>query len=176
MDLFRSSELAGSSQDLPGPPLCVLIANETGAPVDAARLESAVRLALADSPYDRGEISVAIVDDRTIHRLNRQFLEHDYPTDVLSFPLVDAPPRLEGEIIASLDTAVRYGEEVGWPAADELLLYVVHGALHLAGYRDKEPDDEARMRAAEWAVLAKLGVARGPNDGRWLRCTEDAST
>lgn len=147
--------------------LRVLVANETDAPIDADRIESAVRLAFAESPYRWVEVSVAVVDDELIHDLNRQFLDHDYPTDVLSFTLEDEPPRLEGEIIVSLDTAIRHAAEVGWSASDELLLYVAHGALHLAGFRDKNLNDSARMHTAEAALLAQLGVAVRPGDSRW---------
>jgi probable rRNA maturation factor len=111
-------------------------------------------------------VSVAIVDDPTIHRLNRQFLEHDYPTDVLSFALAE-PPRVEGEIIASIDTARREAAEAGWAPEDELLLYAVHGALHLVGYRDKTSAEAAVMRTAERSVLARLGVTVSPSDSRW---------
>lgn len=147
--------------------LRVLVANETDSAVDAERLEAAVRLALEPSDYQWIEVSVAVVDDEMIHRLNRQFLDHDYPTDVLSFALEDRPPRLEGEIIVSLDTAIRLAAEVGWSAADELLLYVIHGALHLAGMRDKTTADAARMHAAEAALLGRLGVRRSTGDPRW---------
>jgi probable rRNA maturation factor len=145
----------------------VLVANETAVAIDAERLESAVRLAFADTDYTWVEVSVAVVDDEMIHELNRQFLDHDYPTDVLSFALEDDPPRLEGEIVVSLDTAKRCASEAGWSADDELLLYVAHGALHLAGYGDKTPEDVAEMRAAEADLLAKLGVAVSPRDSRW---------
>lgn len=148
--------------------LRVLIANETDAAIDADRIENAVRLAFADGPYLWVEVSVAVVDDDMIRDLNRQFLNHDYPTDVLSFTLEDDPPRLEGEIIVSLDTAVRLAAEAGWPASDELLLYVVHGALHLAGHRDKDDEDAALMRSAEANLLAQLGVAMSPSDSRWI--------
>lgn len=161
------SEIAVDDQEPPERPLQVLIANETDASIDLERLEMAVRSALADSPYSQGDVSVAIVDDPTIHKLNRQFLAHDYPTDVLSFSLEDDPPALNGEIIASLDAAIRCAADAGWSPQEELLLYVVHGALHLAGYDDKDPRDEAEMRAAEAAVLAQLGVVRSPQDSRW---------
>lgn len=149
------------------PAIEVLIANETDVAVDVDRLEQAVVGALAGSSFSCGSISVAIVDDATIHRLNRQFLDHDYPTDVLSFVLEDEPPRLEGEIIVSTDTAARCAAELHWPAADELLLYVIHGALHLCGYGDKESAAEAAMRAREASLLDALGVQRSPTDSRW---------
>ena len=147
--------------------LRVLVANETDAVVDAVRIETAVRLAFAGSPYQSVEVSVAIVDDDTIHQLNRQFLAHDYPTDVLSFALEDDPPRLEGEIVVSADTAHRCAVEADWSPGDELLLYVVHGALHLAGFGDKDPHDAAEMRAAEARLLPQLGVEVSPSDSRW---------
>jgi len=147
--------------------LRVLVANETDAVVDAGRIETAVRLAFAGSPYRSAEVSVAIVDDETILQLNRQFLAHDYPTDVLSFALEDDPPRLEGEIVVSVDTAHRCAVEAGWSPADELLLYVLHGALHLAGFGDKDPHDAAEMRAAESRLLSQLGVQLPPGDSRW---------
>jgi probable rRNA maturation factor len=104
-------------------PACVRVdvTNETDVAVDSARIVAAVQMVLADAQCAAANISVAIVDDPTIHRLNRQFLEHDYPTDVLSFVL-EEPPRLEGEIIASIDTAHREAAEVGWDAADEFPL------------------------------------------------------
>jgi len=86
---------------------------------------------------------------------------------VLSFALEDNPPRLEGEVIVSADTAQRCALEAGWSAADELLLYVIHGALHLAGYRDKSRENSAEMRAAELATLAELGVKPSAGNGRW---------
>ncbi len=92
---------------------------------------------------------MAAVDDRTIHQLNRRYLDHDYPTDVLSFVLEEGPGTVEGEIIVSGDTAAASAPGYGWPAQDELLLYVIHGMLHLVGYDDKSPADAARMRQAE---------------------------
>jgi probable rRNA maturation factor len=145
----------------------VSVASETDAEVDVDRIQAAVQAAFSQSAYEDVTVSVAIVDDEAIHELNRQFLSHDYPTDVLSFPLEDAPPRIEGEIIVSADTAERCASDAGWTPSDELLLYVIHGALHLAGFRDKEPAQAAVMRAREAAALASLGVALSPRDSRW---------
>ena len=152
---------------LPASSFTISLINQTDVAVDEARLEAAIRRVIVDTDYDEVVVSVAIVDDETIHELNRQFLEHDYPTDVLSFVLEDEPPRLEGEIVVSVDTARQNAAEAGWSADAELLLYVVHGALHLAGYRDKTPEDAAEMRSAEAAVLDQLGAARSTSDPRW---------
>ena len=108
-----------------------------------------------------GEISIAIVDDPTIHDLNSRWLEHDEPTDVLSFVLEESEGYREGEIIVSADTALARAAEFGWIAASELLLYVVHGALHLAGYDDKQPADRERMRERERFYLSQLGINEG---------------
>lgn len=137
----------------------VAIANSQSAlEIDAERLRSVTRSITVDAGYTVGELSIAVVDDPTIHDLNRRHLEHDYPTDVLSFSLTDELPRLEGEVIVSAETAIINAAEYGWSAADELLLYVIHGVLHLVGYRDKADDEVAAMRAAEIRYLSSVGV------------------
>ena len=103
-------------------------------------------------------ISIAVVDDPTIHELNHKYLDHDWPTDVLSFVLQEDERHLEGEIIISADTAEAAAAEFGWPAAAEQLLYVIHGTLHLVGYRDKTPSEIQAMRAAEAKYLRKFGL------------------
>jgi probable rRNA maturation factor len=127
--------------------------------VDSQRLLSAAHRILEDSPFKSATISLAVVDDPRIHALNRQFLEHDWPTDVLSFLLDSSDDDLDGEIILSADTAASVADEHGTTAADEQLLYVIHGMLHLLGYGDREPADAAKMRAAEQRYLKQFAVA-----------------
>jgi probable rRNA maturation factor len=127
--------------------------NQLAHEVDEERLLSAARRVLEDSSYRSAAISVAVVDDDTIHALNRQFLKHDYPTDVLSFTLEDTGAHLDGEIVLSADTAATAATEHGTTASHEQLLYVIHGMLHLVGYDDIEPADAQRMRAAEQYYL-----------------------
>jgi probable rRNA maturation factor len=129
-----------------------------GVDVDARRLRAAVRAALKLGDVDAGIVNVVVVDDPTIHELNVRHLDHDYPTDVLSFPIEQDAARVEGDIVASADTAAREAPKYDWSAADEVLLYVVHGALHLAGFDDLEPATLKRMRAAERRVLAEFGL------------------
>ena len=114
---------------------------------------------VADAGVSDGTLSIAVVDDSTIHELNRQYLDHDYPTDVLSFVLEREAERLEGEIIVSLDTAAR-------AAAD----YRLDGGRRTAAVRrftarctwsaTMTTTDEARtaMRAAERSYLARVGL------------------
>lgn len=131
--------------------------------VDANRLRRAVRAIVRDAGHANAEISIALVDDPTIHQLNRRHLRHDYPTDVLSFLLSDVGAPLEGEIVASADTACRMAPSIGWSAADELLLYVIHGALHLVGCEDQDAESAEAMRAAERRYLSRMRVPLPPD-------------
>jgi probable rRNA maturation factor len=127
-------------------------------PVDEARVRAAIAAVVEDEPGRSATVSVAIVDDPTIHELNRHYLDHDYPTDVLSFAFEQSSALIDGEIIVSGDMAAATSARCGWPAEDELLLYLIHGALHLVGYDDQAPDDAAQMRTQEARFLALFGL------------------
>jgi len=126
--------------------------------IEDDRLIRAVEMIFLDEGVEAAAINVAIVDDPTIHDLNRRFLDHDEPTDVLSFVLDDDAGRLEGDVIVSADTAIHTAAQLQWPAADELLLYVVHGTLHLVGYDDLVPESRCEMRIRERHYLAQFGL------------------
>ena len=120
---------------------------------DLARLaDAAARAAGRDV-----DLSFAVLDDRRMRELNRRTLAHDHPTDVLSFPLASEPV-LMGEVVLSADTARREALRRGHPPYHEVLLYAVHGVLHLLGHDDHDPARRRRMRAAERRALAALGV------------------
>lgn len=115
------------------------------------------------------EVSVALVDDEGIRRLNRDFRGVDAPTDVLSFPMDD--PRqsgdaeaLLGDIVVSVETASRQGEEFGHGLTREIGYLVAHGLLHLLGYDHETPQDKARMREAEERLLSAF-APRERDDG-----------
>ena len=126
-------------------------------PVDAAAITAAVAAAAAHRSRPVAQISVAVLDDESLRAINRDHLGHDWTTDVCTFPYLN-PAGLEGEIFVSLDTAAREAADRGAAVGDELILYVVHGVLHLAGLDDHDPSDRAAMRAAERDVLATLGI------------------
>jgi probable rRNA maturation factor len=131
-------------------------------PIDRAAIRRAVKAVLAGQLAGKTTISVAVVDDATISKLNAQFLGHRGPTDVISFVLEQGDGRFDGEVVASAETALRTAPQFGWSAGEELLLYVIHGALHLAGYDDATPRDRATMRRRETEYLAGLGI-RAPH-------------
>ena len=130
------------------------ISNEHAFPLDEARLKKAVRAVLQDAGYNNGEISIAIVADAEMHALNRKYLDHDYPTDVLSFVLVEEDGRMDGEIILSSDYAAREAKIYKWTAEDEILLYIIHGSLHLVGHDDVDPARKQEMRQQEREYLS----------------------
>jgi len=121
---------------------------------DTKRMQQAIRAIASDYEWTVGEISVALVSDVEIRSINSQHLQHDYPTDVISFDLTESDTDLEGEIIASVETADREAPQHGWLGDDELLLYVVHGMLHVVGLLDKTEPDILEMRAAEKHYLS----------------------
>lgn len=105
--------------------------------------------------------TVVITDDEQLHQLNRQFLEIDAPTDVLSFPSDEIDPDSGepylGDVLISLPRAAVQAQAGGHATRDELQLLVVHGMLHLLGHDHAEPDDKARMWAIQSSVLEQLG-------------------
>lgn len=126
--------------------------------IKADVLSSACRQVIEGDGQSDANISLTIVDDEEMQSLNREHLGHDYPTDVLSFPLSDPGDSLAGEIIASAGEAIANAREYGTLAEEELLLYVVHGTLHLVGLGDKTPEQAKAMRQAEAYWLAEFGV------------------
>ncbi len=136
---------------------------QTSLAIDEQRLVSAVLHILEEANIQSGEMSIVVVDDTTMHELNRKHLNHDYPTDVLSFCLEERDGHLSGEVIVSADMAIENAADYGWESSSELLLYVIHGTLHLVGYRDKADEDVRAMRNAEARHLKHWGIEQ-PED------------
>src|SRR3954467_11762630 len=102
-------------------------------PIDRGALRQLVRAVLDGEGVGDAEISLAFVDNPTIHTLNKRYLDHDEPTDVLSFPL-SAPNarKLAGELVIGVEVAQAQATERGHAVEVELSLYVIHGLLHLS--------------------------------------------
>ena len=122
-------------------------------------IERIARSIILDAGVLRAMISIAVVDDPTIRSIHNEYLGIDEATDVVSFPLDDGGDEtyVEGEIIVSSDTAVRGAEQYGGTPLDELVLYIVHGLLHLVGYDDHDPEERRTMREREAYYMQTLG-------------------
>ncbi len=127
--------------------------------VDRGRMREIVRTVLQGEGIADAEISLAFVDNPTIHRLNQRYLRHDEPTDVLSFPLSEPGARkLAGELVIGVEVAQAQAQDRGHEVALELALYVIHGLLHLCGHDDHDPAAVAHMRQRERHYLLQLAL------------------
>jgi len=122
-----------------------------------AQLERAVRHVLNAERVAGAEISVALLGDEEIARLNEQYLGHEGPTDVISFPLHAAGEAPLGDVYIGAEQAARQAAELGVPIEEELLRLVIHGTLHVLGY--DHPDDgraDSPMYRRQEALLAEV--------------------
>ncbi len=127
--------------------------------VDEEQLRQGILLVLQEHQVKQAVIGLAIVTDAAIQKMNRQYLNHDYPTDVLSFPLSsNSTELLEGEIAISFDTAQQRAKDYEWSTQNELLLYAIHGTLHLVGFLDKTLEERQEMRHQEKEILEKMNI------------------
>jgi probable rRNA maturation factor len=127
-------------------------------PINQGRMREIARAALSGEDISKAEISLAFVDNPTIHQLNKRYLGHDEPTDVLSFPLSDSSSKkLVGELVIGAEMAQVEAASRGHDVQAELALYVIHGLLHLCGYDDKSPWAARKMRDRQRYYLKLLG-------------------
>ena len=110
------------------------------------------------------ELSVALVGDEEIRRLNGRYRSLDEPTDVLSFPVDEPLPsgrRLIGDVIISVEKAARQARQRRRSLDDELEVLLIHGILHNLGYdHERSPEDERAMRAMEQRLRGQLKLAK----------------
>lgn len=112
------------------------------------------------------EMSLVLSNDVRLRELNRQFLDIDEPTDVLSFPSDETDPESAapylGDVIISYERAEIQAQAAGHTIKDELELLVVHGVLHLLGYDHADSEEQQAMWAAQAEVLERLGSSISP--------------
>lgn len=102
-----------------------------------------------------GDIGYMFVSDEKILEVNRQYLGHDYYTDIITFDY-DEGDKINGDIVISLDTVATNAEQYGKTYEDELHRVIIHGILHLCGINDKGPGEREIMEQAENEALAML--------------------
>jgi rRNA maturation RNase YbeY len=125
--------------------------------VDETRLSALIHHVIDAEDASLRFLSVVLTDHETVLRLNREYLDHDYHTDVLSFDLTeDGSSAIEGEVYVDLDTAQERHSEFDTTFEEEALRYAVHGVLHLIGYDDADPEDAQTMRTLEDRYLQSL--------------------
>ena len=118
--------------------------------------------AVAESYGKRvGEVAYVFCNDEKILEVNRQFLQHDYFTDIITFDYTEGQ-RIGGDLFISLDTVRSNAELFGRPYDEELHRVVIHGILHLCGINDKGPGERELMEAAENKALALLADMAQP--------------
>lgn len=123
--------------------------------LDEAAIQLAIARACTGESVTLRELTVVLADHETVLDLNRQWLQHDFETDVLSFSLSEEDEEgvVEGEIYVDLDTAAERCAEFDASFEREALRYVVHGLLHLMGYDDTTPDEKQQMHRLEDTYL-----------------------
>ena len=99
-----------------------------------------------------GEVAYVFVDDAEILRVNRQYRQHDYYTDIITFDYCEGDT-ISGDLFISLDTVRSNAAELGVPYGQELRRVIIHGILHLCGINDKGPGEREIMEAAENKAL-----------------------
>ena len=113
--------------------------------------------------YPEAELSLALVDDEEIARLNEEYLGHSGPTNVISFPMQEGDfsgvnPDLLGDVVISADTVQTQADQLGFSFDEMLDFYLIHGILHLVGFDHEAGGEEAdRMEARNLELWRALG-------------------
>ena len=125
--------------------------------IDFPQVERWIKRTAAQYGFSVGELNYIFCDDEKILAVNREFLQHDYYTDIITFDYTTRT-RVNGDIFISLDTVASNAEQVGTTFNHELHRIIIHGLLHLTGQADKTPETKAQMTAKEEDALKKLSL------------------
>jgi len=136
-----------------------------------AAIRKAIRAAASATSTPDAELAIVLTNDSAIHALNRDWRGHDAPTNVLSFPAVQAPARKPralrgrpvaptplGDIVIAYETMAREAKTEAKPFEHHLIHLAVHGFLHLLGYDHETGRDAKTMETLETDILAAIGV------------------
>jgi len=147
------------------------VLNESGIEVDAEELLDCARYVLAEMRvHPRAELCITCVDEAAMEVLHVKWMDLPGPTDVMSFPMDELRPGREGavslegvlgDIVVCPQVAVRQAAGAGHSPAEELLLLVTHGILHLLGFDHAEPEEEKDMFERQRTLLLTYLAGRG---------------
>ena len=124
--------------------------------IPKAAILSRTKKVLRHEGLYQGQLTIVFVSDPTIKKLNQKFLKHRTATDVLTFDYSKNKKDFAGEIIISADTTHRQAKTYQVSFRQEIILYVIHGILHLLGFDDHRPADIRRMRKKETELMRYL--------------------
>jgi probable rRNA maturation factor len=129
--------------------------------IDFPRIESSVNTILKILNTEDRELSLTFVDDAGITEINRQYLNRDYPTNVIAFSLNegefgDINPTILGDIIISVETAIRDAKAGDLSIEDEIDYLMIHGVLHLLGYDHELPGEAEEMKEKEKEIFFSM--------------------
>jgi len=131
------------------------IFNTTRREIDEARLAEAIQLVIGEEGGTVGSIEAIYCGNKMIRRINRDFLNHDYVTDTITFGYNEGG-EVEGEFYISLDVIESNAKRFGIMFEDELLRVTIHSALHLMGYEDETPELREAMSRREDYYLGRV--------------------
>lgn len=134
----------------------IINAYKKGFKLPIKKLKGLVKLIINIEKLNFDEINIVFVDDNVIRDINKRFLNHGYPTDVISFDLSDEPDKI-AEIYISIDRAIQQAKIYKVELQNELARLTAHGLLHLAGFDDKTKSEKLRMRKIENRYIKAVG-------------------
>ncbi|MEA2014310.1 MAG: rRNA maturation RNase YbeY, partial [Thermodesulfobacteriota bacterium] len=134
---------------------------QTRVDVDLPRTEHSLSRILSVLENEDSEISLTLLDDEGITKINSQYLSRDYPTNVIAFSMTegefgDINPNILGDVIISAETALRDAKTGGISLEDEIDYLMIHGILHLLGYDHKLPEETEEMKEKEKEIFFAL--------------------
>jgi probable rRNA maturation factor len=116
---------------------------------ERTRLKKFIREIFKREKKKLESINYIFCTDTQLLKINREFLKHDYYTDIITFPLSEENAPVEAEVYISIDRIKDNAQQLGESVTNELYRVIFHGALHLCGYRDKSPKEVSKMREKE---------------------------
>ncbi|MCP4649827.1 MAG: rRNA maturation RNase YbeY [PVC group bacterium] len=138
----------------------IIIKNLQKKRINQVKLKKLASRTLRHQGIEGAEVSVLLVDNTAIRKLNKQYLKKDRPTDVIAFRMQDGKfsdlnPNVLGDVVVSVEKAQICAREIGNNFEYELSMYLVHGLLHLAGYSDKTKSGFLKMKRIQEEILEK---------------------
>ncbi len=135
--------------------VCFMTQNVEMPRVDVDKVERWIEAVARAHDKSVGALTYVFCDDEYILATNKQFLQHDYYTDIITFDYSNSH-RISGDMVISLDTVRSNAEQLGVDYQGELLRVIIHGVLHLCGINDKGPGEREIMEQNENEALAML--------------------